>query len=136
MRILEAGVACATVGHGLCAPAAATGRAARGVAQYTALLLACWLGHSREYLSSTGTAARSEAPRKGDLLAVAGSWHRWCNTTALQLSSFTYICEYIRYIEVLDVKVHVFILLLFASVPDCTQNQIAVSDTLRLLSDF
>ena len=39
-------------------------------------------------------------------------------------------------IEVLNVKVHVFILLLFASPPDCTQNQIAVSDALRMLSDF
>ena len=36
----------------------------------------------------------------------------------------------------LDVKVGVFILLLFASLPDCSQNQTAVSDTLRLLSDF
>ena len=39
-------------------------------------------------------------------------------------------------IEVLNVKVHVFVLLLFASLPDCSQNQTAVSDTLRLLSDF
>ena len=39
-------------------------------------------------------------------------------------------------IEVLNVKVHVFILLLFASVPDCIQNQTTVSDTLHLLSDF
>ena len=39
-------------------------------------------------------------------------------------------------IEVLNVKVYVFILLLFASLPDCSQNQTAVSDTLRLLSDF
>ena len=39
-------------------------------------------------------------------------------------------------IEVLFVKVHVFVLLLFASLPDCSQNQTAVSDTLRLLSDF
>ena len=28
------------------------------------------------------------------------------------------------------------VLLLFASLPDCSQNQTAVSDTLRLLSDF
>ena len=40
------------------------------------------------------------------------------------------------HMEVLNVKVHVFILLLFASLPDCTQNQTAVSDTLKLLSDF
>ena len=41
-----------------------------------------------------------------------------------------------RRIEVLNVKVGVSILLLFASLPDCSQNQTAVSDTLRLLSDF
>jgi hypothetical protein len=39
-------------------------------------------------------------------------------------------------IEVLFVKVHVFVLLLFASLPDCSQNQTAVSYTLCLLSDF
>jgi hypothetical protein len=40
-------------------------------------------------------------------------------------------------IEVLNVKVHVFVLLIFATLlPDCSQNQTAVSDTLRLLSDF
>ena len=39
-------------------------------------------------------------------------------------------------IEVLFVKVTVFILLLFATLPECSQNQTAVSDTLRLLSDF
>jgi hypothetical protein len=39
-------------------------------------------------------------------------------------------------VEVLNVKVGVFILLLFASLPYCSQNQIALSDTLRLLSDF
>ena len=33
-------------------------------------------------------------------------------------------------------RVDVFILLLFASLPDCSQNRIAVSDTLRFLSDF
>ena len=38
-------------------------------------------------------------------------------------------------IEVLNVKVHVFVLLIFATLPDCSQNQTAVSDTLRLLSD-
>jgi hypothetical protein len=32
--------------------------------------------------------------------------------------------------------VNVFILLLFESLPDCGQNQTAVSDTLRSLSDF
>jgi hypothetical protein len=41
-----------------------------------------------------------------------------------------------HHIEVLFVKVHVFVLLIFASLPDCSQNQTAVSDTLRLLSDF
>jgi hypothetical protein len=30
----------------------------------------------------------------------------------------------------------VSVLLIFASLPDCSQNQTAVSDTLRLLSDF
>jgi hypothetical protein len=39
-------------------------------------------------------------------------------------------------IEVLNVKVGVFILLIFATLPECSQNQTAVSDTLRLLSDF
>jgi hypothetical protein len=39
-------------------------------------------------------------------------------------------------IEVSNVKVGVFILLHFASLPYCSQNQTAVSDTLRLLSDF
>jgi hypothetical protein len=38
--------------------------------------------------------------------------------------------------EVLDVKAVVFILLLFAPLPDCSQNQTAVSYTLHLLSDF
>ena len=38
-------------------------------------------------------------------------------------------------IEVLNVKVHVFILLLFALLPDCTQNQTAVSDTLLTVFD-
>jgi hypothetical protein len=42
------------------------------------------------------------------------------------------------HIEVLFVKVHVFILLLFASLPDCGQNQTAayVSDEQQSLSDF
>jgi hypothetical protein len=39
-------------------------------------------------------------------------------------------------IEVLFVNVTVFILLIFATLPECSQNQTAVSDTLRLLSDF
>jgi hypothetical protein len=39
-------------------------------------------------------------------------------------------------IEDLFVKVTVFILLLFATLTECSQNQTAVSDTLRLLSDF
>jgi hypothetical protein len=39
-------------------------------------------------------------------------------------------------IEVLNVKQNMFVLLLFASLPDCGQNQTAVFDTLRLLSDF
>ncbi len=42
-------------------------------------------------------------------------------------------------VEVLFVKVTVFILLLellFATLPECSQNQTAVSDLLRLLSDF
>jgi hypothetical protein len=41
-----------------------------------------------------------------------------------------------RNIEVLFVKVTVFILLLFASLPDCHQNQITVSDEQYSLSDF
>jgi hypothetical protein len=40
------------------------------------------------------------------------------------------------HIEVLFVKPTVFILLLFATLPECSQNQTAVSDTLRLLSNF
>jgi hypothetical protein len=38
-------------------------------------------------------------------------------------------------IEVLNVKVGVYILLIFATLPECSQNQTAVSDTLRLLSN-
>jgi hypothetical protein len=40
------------------------------------------------------------------------------------------------YIEVLNVKVGVSVLLVFASILACSQNQTAVSDTLHLLSDF
>jgi hypothetical protein len=39
-------------------------------------------------------------------------------------------------IEDLNLNPPVSVLLIFASLPDCTQNQTAVSDTLRLLSDF
>jgi hypothetical protein len=39
-------------------------------------------------------------------------------------------------LEVLNVKETVFILLLFASLPDCGQNQTAVSDEQHLLSNF
>jgi hypothetical protein len=39
-------------------------------------------------------------------------------------------------IEVLNVEVGVSVLLIFASLPDCSQNQTAVSDTQHLLSDF
>jgi hypothetical protein len=39
-------------------------------------------------------------------------------------------------IEVLNVKQTMFILLLFASLPDCGQNQTAVSDEQYSLSDF
>jgi hypothetical protein len=42
----------------------------------------------------------------------------------------------LSHIEVLFVKVHVFVLLLFATLPECSQNQTAISDTLRLLSYF
>ena len=38
--------------------------------------------------------------------------------------------------EDLNLNPLVSVLLLFASVSDCSQNQITVSDTLRLLSDF
>jgi hypothetical protein len=51
--------------------------------------------------------------------------------TDVQVALTSTVC-----IEVLNVKVHMFVLLLFASLPDCSQNQTAVSDTLRLLSDF
>jgi hypothetical protein len=39
-------------------------------------------------------------------------------------------------IEVLNVNAGVSVLLIFASLPDCSQNQTAVFDTLRSLSDF
>jgi hypothetical protein len=39
-------------------------------------------------------------------------------------------------IEDLNLNPPVSVLLIFASVPDCSQNQTALSDTLRLLSDF
>jgi hypothetical protein len=39
-------------------------------------------------------------------------------------------------IEVLNVKVTLFILILFVSLPDCGQNQTAVSDEQYSLSDF
>lgn len=39
-------------------------------------------------------------------------------------------------IEVLNLRPPVSVLLLFATLPECSQNQTAVSDTLRLLSDF
>jgi hypothetical protein len=39
-------------------------------------------------------------------------------------------------IEDLNLIPAVFVLLFFASLPDCIQNQTAVSDPLRLLSDF
>ena len=59
-------------------------------------------------------------------------WQIYSNsTTQIPLTGVTPL-----YIEVLNVKVHVFVLLLFATLPDCSQNQTAVSDTLRLLSDF
>jgi hypothetical protein len=43
---------------------------------------------------------------------------------------------YIDYIEVLFVKVTLFVLILFASLPDCGQNETAVSDEQYSLSDF
>jgi hypothetical protein len=39
-------------------------------------------------------------------------------------------------IEDLNLIPAVLVLLIFAPLPDCSQNQTAVSDTLRLLSDF
>ena len=39
-------------------------------------------------------------------------------------------------IEVLNLRPAVSVLLLFATLPECSQNQTAVSDSLRLLSDF
>jgi hypothetical protein len=49
---------------------------------------------------------------------------------------FTFYFKRQVYIEVLFVKPTVFILLLFATVPECSQNQTAVSDILRSLSNF
>jgi hypothetical protein len=46
------------------------------------------------------------------------------------------VLNLVHCIEVLFVKVTVFILLLFATLPECSQNQTAVSDTLRFLYDF
>jgi hypothetical protein len=43
---------------------------------------------------------------------------------------------YVRPIAVLNVKQTMFILLLFASLPDCGQNQTAVSEKQYSLSDF
>ena len=40
------------------------------------------------------------------------------------------------YIEDLFLRPAVSVLLLFATLPECSQNQTAVSDTLRLFSDF
>jgi hypothetical protein len=42
----------------------------------------------------------------------------------------------LRGIEDLFLNPAVLVLLIFAPLPDCSQNQTAVSDTLRLLSDF
>jgi hypothetical protein len=39
-------------------------------------------------------------------------------------------------IEDLNLNPPVLVLLIFAPLPDCSQNKTAVSDTLRLLSDF
>ena len=44
--------------------------------------------------------------------------------------------EGVIHIEVLNLRPAVSVLLLFATLPECSQNQTAVSDTLRLLSDF
>ena len=41
-----------------------------------------------------------------------------------------------RGVEVLNLNPAVLVLLIFASIPDCSQNQTAVSDTQHLLSDF
>jgi hypothetical protein len=50
----------------------------------------------------------------------------WRSTIGAQLTQVMYrTCSDI---EVLNVKVTLFILLLFASLPDCGQNQTAVSD--------
>jgi hypothetical protein len=47
-----------------------------------------------------------------------------------------HVLVYNEDLEVLYVKVTLFILLLFASLPDCGQNQTAVSDEQCSLSDF
>ena len=54
------------------------------------------------------------------------------------VTSIAYCIHCTYDIEVLFVKVTVFILLIFATllVTECSQNKTAVSDTLRLLSDF
>jgi hypothetical protein len=82
-------------------------------------------------------------------LCVAGCWRCWrapasilrrraaAMAAAGALPPSRYADDYVRIgIEVLNVKVGVFILLIFATLPECRQNQTAVSDTLRLLSDF
>jgi hypothetical protein len=57
------------------------------------------------------------------------------NIPSSVLLNYTVILNLVA-IEVWNVKVGVFVLLLFASIPDCSQNQTAVSDTLHLLFDF
>jgi hypothetical protein len=58
----------------------------------------------------------------------------WYNNNIIAF--FTPIFTFKTSIEVLFVKVTVFILILFASLPDCDQNETAVSDEQYSLSDF
>jgi hypothetical protein len=92
-----------------------------------------------------GRARANMRVRATDFIIVAGvsigerqQKLRYCggaNTRAL-VSSIVFIRRGRTYIEVLNVKVSLFILLLFAALPDCGQNQTAVSDEQYSLSDF
>jgi hypothetical protein len=61
----------------------------------------------------------------------ASVYTRVCMRVLIFMRVLNLVC-----IEDLNLNPPVSVLLIFASVPDCSQNQTAVSDTLRLLFDF
>ena len=121
---------------------------------------AAWHCHARRTLASTRprkigmflqSTKFSTAPVRTDLyfvLKFRGDLHEMENsTTNIQRTQVTFAiglnsCRSIevlntrRSIEVLNLKPGVSVLLFFASLPYCSQNQIAVSYTQHLLSDF